>query len=182
MGNFYFDLETTGLDPENCKIITIQYQELDRAGKPIGKLTILKEWESSEKKILEKFISETRISDPYPFSFVPVGFNLGFEHNFIRTRTVKNGLPQVDILSKPFIDLKSIGVLMNNGEFKGCGLDKLTGKQGKGSQVPIWYANKQFDQIIKYIEVEAQEFLRLNSWLCKKMPILLSEFKKELNK
>ena len=30
MGNFYLDIETTGLDPTKDKILTIQYQELDR--------------------------------------------------------------------------------------------------------------------------------------------------------
>ena len=53
MTEYYFDTETTGFDPSEDKIITIQFQELDRfTGKPIGDLKILKEWESSEKEIL----------------------------------------------------------------------------------------------------------------------------------
>jgi hypothetical protein len=37
MTEYYFDTETTGLDPQKDKIITIQWQELDRfTGKPIG--------------------------------------------------------------------------------------------------------------------------------------------------
>lgn len=100
MGNFYLDLETTGLDPLKDKIITIQFMEIDRntAAKK-GELRILKEWESSEKEILLQFISESRIADPYPFTFVPVGYNLGFEHRFLLERCRANGLPPVDITS-----------------------------------------------------------------------------------
>ena len=43
--NYYLDIETTGLDPLQDKIITIQYMELERnTGKPVGPLKILKEW------------------------------------------------------------------------------------------------------------------------------------------
>ena len=39
MVNFYFDIETTGLNPKKDKILTIQYQELDRnTGEPKGEL------------------------------------------------------------------------------------------------------------------------------------------------
>ncbi|MHB8546333.1 MAG: ribonuclease H-like domain-containing protein [Nitrosotalea sp.] len=45
MGNFYLDIETTGVDPRNDKIITIQFVELERnTGKQIGEFRILKEW------------------------------------------------------------------------------------------------------------------------------------------
>ena len=51
--NYYLDIETTGLNPYQHKIITIQYMELERnTAKPIGPLKILKEWESDEKTIL----------------------------------------------------------------------------------------------------------------------------------
>ena len=57
--NYYLDIETTGLDELHNKIITIQYMELERnTAKPTGPLKILKEWESDEKTILNKFISD----------------------------------------------------------------------------------------------------------------------------
>ncbi len=181
MGNYYLDIETTGLNPEKDQIITIQYQELDRrTGEAIGELRILKSWESSEKEIIEQFISDSKILDNYRFSFVPIGFNLNFEHNFLKTRTEKNGLPQIDILNNPFLDLKIIGVIMNKGEFKGAGLDKLTGKEKNGSHIPGWYQNKEFDKIIEYIKIETREFIKFNSWLHKKLPGLLGQFKEEI--
>ena len=181
MTTFYLDIETTGLDPKKDKIITIQFQELDRyTGKAIGELTILKEWESSEKEILEEFISKTNILDSYDFSFVPIGYNLGFEHDFIKIRSELNGLPSLDILHCPFIDLRAIGILMNAGQFRGSGLSDITNKKGCGIQIPIWYENKEYDQIIDYIENETEEFVKFNMWLYKKMPSLLPELKKEM--
>ncbi|MFH1391117.1 MAG: ribonuclease H-like domain-containing protein [Candidatus Diapherotrites archaeon] len=181
MGNFYFDIETTGLDAKKSKIITIQYQELDRhTGEAISDLIILKEWESSERDIIEKFIKDSKIDSNYAFDFIPTGYNLGFEHNFLRERTAKHSLNPLDILSKPFIDLRSIGILMNNGEFKGSGLDKITNKETDGSQIPVWYENKEYSRIIQYIENETKSFIEFNAWLYKEMPSLLEKFKSKL--
>ncbi len=180
MGNFYFDIETTGLDAKKDKIITIQYQELDRnTGKSIGDLTILKEWESSERDILDKFIKETKVDSNYAFDFVPTGYNLTFEHNFLKERTAKHSLNPLDILSKPFIDLRAIGILMNNGEFKGSGLDKITGKATDGRMIPIWYQNKEYGEIISYIQNETKAFIEFNEWLYQEMPKCLKKFKEE---
>ncbi len=180
MTHVYLDIETAGTDPGRNEILTIQFQPLDRAtGKPIGGLRILKAWESSEKQILKEFIAECRVMDPYPFAFIPVGFNLMFEHNFLKTRSVRNGLPEIDILARPFIDLKAVGVLMRHGEFKGTSLDALTGKQGNGSQIAAWYAAGDFDSIVRYIEQEAREFIKFHVWLCEKMPGLRSEWMNE---
>ena len=177
MTNFYLDIETAGLDPWQDSILTIQFQPLDRAaGSPLGPLRILKAWESSEKQILEDFIAECCVLDPYPFAFIPVGFNLMFEHNFLRTRSVTNGLPEIDILARPFIDLKAVGVLMRQGEFKGTSLDALTGKQGNGSQIAGWYAAGDFDSIVRYIEQETREFIKFHVWLCERMPNVWEEW------
>jgi DNA polymerase III alpha subunit (gram-positive type) len=180
MGTFYFDIETTGLNPKKDKVISIQFQELDRnTGDAVGELVILKEWESSERSILEQFIVQSNILDSFAFSFVPVGYNLNFEHNFLRERTALHSFTPIDILNKPFIDLRPFGILMNKGEFKGSGLDKITGKKTNGQIIPYWYEQKQYNNITNYIKNEAQSFIQLNKWLYKTMPEYLEKFKKE---
>src|SRR3989344_9653886 len=181
MATFYLDIETTGLDSEKDKIITIQFQELDRyTGDATGELVILKEWESSEKEIISQFIEKSNILDDYDFSFVPIGYNLGFEHNFLKARSELNGLPSLDILHCPFIDLRAIGILMKSGQFKGSGLSDLTDKKGTGVLIPGWYKNKEYDKIIEYIKKETEEFIKFNKWLYKKMPDLMPEMRREM--
>jgi len=180
MTNFYFDIETTGLNPRKDKIITIQYQKLDRTtGEPISELKILKEWESSEKKIIAKFLIDTKIIYDYPFNFIPVGYNLGFVNSFLKSRMDFNNLKPIYILTKPFIDLRAIGILMNKGEFKGSGLDQLTNKPKSSNNIPIWHENKEYEKIISHIKEKTKEFIEFNSWIYKKLPSLLEEFNKK---
>ena len=180
MPSYYLDIETTGLDPNRDKIITIQYQELDiSTGEAVGELKILKEWESSEKEIIRQFVLDSKILDSYAFSFVPVGYNLTFEHNFLKRRARIHELIEIDILKNPSLDLRAIGVLMNFGQFKGSGLDKITGKKSNGRNIPIWYGNKEYDKIIDYIMNETEEFIKFNAWLYKEMPKLHQLFKGE---
>lgn len=177
MPSYYLDIETTGLDPTKNKIITIQFQELERGtGKPIGELVILKEWESNESNILKTFAEKSGILDPYPFSFVPVGYNLNFEHNFLLERTRQHGLQPIDVLNHPFLDLRTIGILMKRGEFKGSGLDQITRKEMNGSKIPEWYQEKEYEKIISYVQQETKSFNEFNEWLHQRMPSLLEEF------
>jgi len=178
--NCYLDIETTGLDPLQSKIITIQYMELERnTAKPVGPLKILKEWESNEKTILKKFISDSGVGNKYPFAFIPVGYNLEFEHKFFWQRCMSNALQPVDILNRPFLDLKTVGVIMNKGEFKGSGLDKITNKPQSGKDIPRLYDEKNYGEIEKYIKIETESF---REWLAKlyvKLPKLRDELLRE---
>ena len=178
--NCYLDIETTGLDPLQSKIITIQYIQLERnTAMPVGPLKILKEWESDEKTILKKFISDSGVGEKYPFAFVPVGYNLEFEHKFFWQRCMSNGLQPVDILNRPFLDLKTVGVIMNKGEFKGAGLDKLTNKPQSGKNIPRLYDEKKYGEIESYIKKETESFCE---WLVKlyvKLPKLRDELLRE---
>jgi len=119
-------------------------------------------------------------SEDYDFAFIPTGYNLGFEHNFLKERTALHSFNPIDILNKPFIDIRAIGILMNKGEFKGSGLDKISGKKTNGQNIPLWYAKKEYSKIIEYVQDEAKSFIHLNAWLYSKMPMWLEEYKKEL--
>ena len=178
--NCYLDIETTGLDPLQSKIITIQYMELERnTAKPVGPLKILKEWESDEKTILKKFISDSGVADKYPFAFIPVGYNLEFEHKFFWQRCMSNALQPVDILNRPFLDLKTVGVIMNRGEFKGAGLDKLTNKPQSGKNIPRLYDEKNYGEIESYIKKETESFCEWLVRLYVKLPKLRDELLRE---
>ena len=174
--NYYLDIETTGLDKINNKIITIQYMELERnTAKPVGPLKILKEWESDEKTILTRFISDFIPENDW--AFIPIGFNLQFEHKFLWQRCISNGLKPVDILDGPFLDLKTVGVIMNKGEFKGAALHNLTNKPHGGGNIPQLYAEKKYGEIESYIKRETEEFTTFCTKLYKELPQLLQLFK-----
>ena len=180
--NYYLDIETTGTDPMQHKIITIQYQELARyTANPVGQLKILKEWEFDEKTIISKFISDSDV-DGYQWDFVPYGFNLPFEHKFFLQRCKANGLEPVSILGeignpRPHIDLKLLALLKNQYEFKGSSLDFLTNKPRDGRHIPNLYAEEKYLEIESYIKKEADEFIRICQWLSKEMPQFLQLFK-----
>ena len=175
--NYYLDIETTGLDPLHSKIITIQYMELERnTGKPVGLLKILKEWESDEKTILKRFIEDFVPENDW--AFVPIGFNLQFEHSFFWQRCISNGLQPVDIFNGPFLDLKTVAVLMNKGEFKGASLHKMTNKPHGGGNIPQLYGEKKYAEIESYIKNETDEFTNFCSRLYVEMPRLLENMKK----
>ena len=175
--NYYLDIETTGLDPLHSKIITIQYMELERnTGKPVGLLKILKEWESDEKTILKRFIEDFVPENDW--AFVPIGFNLQFQHDFFWQRCISNGLRPVDILKGPFLDLKTVAVLMNKGEFKGASLHKMTNKPHGGGNIPQLYGEKKYAEIESYIKNETDEFSNFCSRLYVEMPQLLENMKK----
>ena len=176
--NYYLDIETTGLDKINNKIITIQYMELERnTAKPVGPLKILKEWESDEKTILTRFISDFVPENDW--AFIPIGFNLQFEHKFLWQRCMSNGLQPVDILDGPFLDLKTVGVIMNKGEFKGAALHNLTNKPHGGGNIPQLYAEKKYAEIENYIKRETEEFTTFCTRLYKELPQLLQLFKND---
>ncbi len=181
MPTYYFDIETTGLMPDRDKIITIQYQELDRdTAEPIGDLIILKEWEDGEKTILQDFIARSNIADSHPFSFVPMGYNLDFEHSFLRRRLSEYSLPMIDIYKNPYLDLQCVGVLMNAGNFVGSGLDKVTNKPFSGKAIPFWYKEKEYWRIEDYVKAETRAFLEWAQWLYKEMPVLRQKWITEM--
>jgi len=173
---YYFDIETTGCDESKHKIITIQYQRLDEfTGQPLGDLVILKEWGSSEKDILTKFIPI--FIGEKPFDFIPIGDNLPFDFEFMRAKSEKYGLRKLEIdylyKIKPTIDLKPILVMVNKGRFTGYDKVWKSGLEAKGLRnelVPQWYESKQYDKIIEYITAERDAFASVYMILKREMP------------
>jgi len=173
---YYFDIETTGCDKFRHKIITIQYQRLNGfTGQPFGDLAILKEWESSEKDILAKFIPI--FIGEKPFDFIPVGDNLSFDFEFMRVKSEKYGLSKLEIdylyHDKPTIDLTPILIMVNKGSFKGYDRVWKSGLGAKGLRnelVPQWYESKQYDKIIEYITAERDAFASVYMILKREMP------------
>ena len=177
MVTYYLDIETTGIEPSTNNIITIQYAQLERGtGKLVDDLTILKAWEDSEQGIVDKFIKNTNVCDDYPFGFMPVGYNLQFEHRFLLHKSKKYGLGPIQVMDKAFIDLRVVGLLMNRGEFKDSGLDKITGKPQSGRMIPNWYHSGDYDSIEQYVRTELVEFVKWYEWLLRRMPELREEW------
>ncbi|MDG6225184.1 MAG: hypothetical protein QCI82_06690 [Candidatus Thermoplasmatota archaeon] len=180
MAEYYLDLETTGLDPRTHRLISIQYQRLDmRTGRQLGPLTVLKEWESSERGMLELFLPIFMGSGP--FSFVAIGFNVPFMYSFIIERAMAVGLDAPDPLyvfgSKPYLDIKPFAVLMNNGSFKGASLDRFTDLSFTGEMVPVLYERGENDRIEECIKEKASAFLSLYRHLKEAAPAMAPERK-----
>lgn len=175
MSEFYIDLESEGLNPAVDKIVTIQYQKLGfNTGEASGPLVILKAWESSEKEILQEF---TKVFGPpeEKWDFVSTGYNLHFEEKFLRERCIANGLPPIMLFSKPSLDLHPVGILMA-GQFKGSGMNKITGKSSNGLACLTFYNAGEYDKVVNYIKQETTEYLKFYTWLRQRMPKLMTEF------
>lgn len=177
MTQFYFDIETTGFNPEEDKIITIQYQKLDFNGKPLEDLKILKEWEVSEKDIIELFYRILRIEDNW--GFIPIGTNLIFDLTFLWDKFKKYNL-EVPSLSKflydkPLIDIKYSLIMANSLKFKGAGLDQMTNKESNGKMIPEWYEDKEYKKIENYVIKEAESFLEFFEKMVNKLKELKNE-------
>ena len=174
---YYFDMETTGFDPSEDKIITIQFQKLHRyTGEPIGDLEILKEWESSEKDILTEFLPNL-IEEKW--DFIMVGNNLLFEFMFLTYKAREYDLYEFDIShwhDRVSLDIKHILVMINKGNFKGY--PKLIGKTDIGAKVPEFYNDERWSEIVKYIQDEAEVFIKAFKVLKRVMPPLKEELQK----
>lgn len=179
MPTYYFKIETTGLNPDSNKIIAIAFQKINQVtARPAGPLVVLKEWESSEREIIQRFSYELQLMRENDFQFVPVGYNLGFDRKFLRQRCMLHEIPVIDLFQRPFVDLRPVGIIANRGKFKGSGLESVTGKQGEGNMVPSYYYGKDYNKIISHIEETNKEFLRFAQWVYEKLPSFLEQYPK----
>jgi len=180
MTEFYLDFETLGVRPEYDKIITIQYQQVDtRTGAPKGPLTILKEWESSEREILKEFLDI--LNPDNVWDFIPIGYNLRFELYFLQARfrkTLKLELSNEWLYyNLPRVDIRSILVMMNEGQFKGATLDWFIDRDKDNTEIPNWYERKEYGKIETYIEDETNNFLHAYQFLKAKLPPLFKAYR-----
>ena len=174
---YYFDIETTGKNPAQDKIIAIQWQKLRQSTwEPVGELNILKEWESSEKEVLEDFLPIAHCE--YPWDFIFIGINLMFDFNFLNERAKRFGLRGLNLsylYDHPFLDLKHILVLINDGRFKDY--SKFLKGSYEEVDVPKLYRERKHKDIIKYIEKEAEVFGETLKILRREMPLLKEPLK-----
>ena len=186
MPDYYFDIETNPgrreeINYKNDEILTIQFQRLDsRTGEKEGDLTILKSWESSERDILEQFYSIFSPEDSW--KFVPIGFNLSFDFFSLlyRWRGIDIEVPPKILFSEhPQIDIKPIVVIFNGCSFKGANLGKFIGKQDSGLIVSECCKEKDYASAQKYIEDEADKFIKLYQYLIQRLPNIWLEFAKD---
>jgi hypothetical protein len=184
----YFDIETLGLDPENDKIITVQYQNLvyDADGKPMHStplpdsikpgLHIRKEWESSEKDILQHAFNDLLVPERRKY-FEPVGNILSFEGRFLKARFTKYGIlgesEHLRFGQMKQIDLMPVMKLVNGGDARTA---QFFGKVGENRMIPEYYQNKQYDKIERYINEETRSFVKTMDYLM----LRLREMKKEI--
>lgn len=185
MPEYYLDLETFSptkpIDFNKDPIISIAYQQIDsKTGNVLTPLTILKSWESSEQEMLKKFYQIFNIQNRW--SFIPIGYKLSdFDYVMLGTHFRKYGMNinATELYNHPYIDLYPVALLCNGGEFKGCSLERMAGKQGTGASISDWFINKDYKSIEDYIKDEAQSFIKLYSYFVKQMPVMWQGFKKE---
>ncbi len=162
---FYFDQETTGDDPQQDRIITVQLRQLDENLEPVGSLQIMAEWEWGEKQIIQMAL-EKGVLQPN-WDFVPVGNRLRFDLTFLIERATKWDLIKWDLATlkyfwytKPLLDLQPILILMNRGKFTGSSLQAFADKAA-GARVPGLYRKGAYSDIIAYVTREQDAALEV---------------------
>jgi hypothetical protein len=183
MGYFFLDIETyiddevkySALNPftTKSKVIAIAYNyynEFKISEKIIRKPTVLKEWESGEKKILQDFYTFAKLKIPDDKHFKYLGFNcIKFDLSYLMGRLITHEIDTPEniyynLFTAPhIIDLGQISQILSNNKFKEIlninqkttnSFFDLPIKQGTGKDVTKFYNNKEFDKIEKYISEE----------------------------
>jgi len=164
---YYFDVERTGAEPGINMVLTIQYARLTDDFEPVADLEVLKVWEfKSERKLIEEFLGYSKLFEDQ-FTFIPVGVNTTYDLAFIYARARRYKLvskPLAEVLHwKPFIDLKPVLVMINEGRFKDYDrfVDMYRAEtRTRGADVSILFAKGDYDSIVEYVKDEYQATLK----------------------
>jgi hypothetical protein len=170
---YYFDIETwdpnaSGRpDPKKGQVIVVAYQPMS-FGMPRGDLQIKSAWAGGGEKTVLQHVLDLGVFDcgPRCFDFVPVGTNLTFDFAFLMERmhlTDVRRFGREEVLEilreKPRIDIKTTLLLMNDGKFKGSGLDSFTRlKRSGGVAVLKLWERKDYRAIEEYVRSDAAGF------------------------
>lgn len=171
MPEYYFDIETPGKDKSGELALSIAWQRI-QCNRPQGKLQGMKSWKDGGQKAVLKKVLELGVFDtqsPTKWDFIPVGRNLNFDFLTLNDRMRETGVKNWSLESvfdflhnKPMKDLDTTLILMNDGNFKGSGLDQFTAKKpGTGADVIEMGMNGDLDSIDRYIEGEVAGFMEL---------------------
>ena len=158
------DIETTGLDPFTCKILTIQLRKE-------GCNHIWAEWrDGGEADIIQKFLDfwETIPRSKKRGGYTFVAYNvLHFDIPFIVERSRILGLNNLEFLWDSlvrypvYLDLYQLlgDSLMKFARWKGLLIGKAD--EWSGKDVPKFYKKKEFSKIIEYVNDELESFERI---------------------
>jgi hypothetical protein len=162
---YYLDLETTGDDPQQDRIVTVQYQRLADDLTPGGAFQIVAEWEWGEKQVIQVALDKG-ILEP-TWDFVPVGNRLRFDLTFLIERATKWKLIDWDMaklkyfwFTKPYVDLGTVLVMMNRGSLAGSSLHTFADKES-GARVPKMYREGRYADVIEYVTKERNAIVDL---------------------
>ena len=156
MARLFLDIETYSSGPRptyDDKVIAIAYKQ---EGCPV---TLLKEWESSEKQILTRFLEEIQKIDRLNI----IGHNiLRFDLPIIINRAAAHGIAPVGELMRLLLDSYTIDTIQaqlpaNNFYFKGLGLAECAKRIGAetrtcpGLEIQIRYEEGDYAAITEHI-------------------------------
>jgi len=162
---FYLDVESEGEDPQQDRLITVQFQPLEDSLRPAGPMTVLAEWEWGEKELVRAVIAKGLFEEGW--DFVPVGNRLRFDLTFLMERARHHGLRDWDPatlrrfwFNKPMLDIGNVLVLMNGGKFEGSSIANFVEK-GASAEVPMLYHQAKYAEILSYVHREGEATLEL---------------------
>ncbi len=150
----FFDIETTGLDPFNSQIITVQVRSQ-------GRTEIWPVWESSEIEVVKSFLEFT--NQVYRRETRFAGYNiLKFDVPFLAQRMQTLGIMDEASGARLWKELNWFDMYQFLGDEFGrfrdwkLGLTKKNSGQITNAEIPDLYERKEYRRILDYVRDEMQ--------------------------